>query len=68
MFTEGSCLKGYGSNRPCQRKHGANPEAIGCWYNEAFGDTCKATGTCPYNHAFPRKPLEQSPVERLDTA
>ena len=53
MFTEGSCLKGYGSNRPCQRKHGANPEAIGCWYNEAFGDTCKATGTCPYNHAFP---------------
>ena len=53
MFTEGSCLKGYGSNRPCQRKHGANPEAIGCWYNEAFGDTCRAAGTCPYNHAFP---------------
>ena len=53
-FGEGRCLKGYGGIRPCQRKHGANPEAVGCWYNEAFGDACQEQGgKCPYNHAFP---------------
>ena len=52
LFGEGRCLKGYLGNRPCQRKHGTNPEAVGCWYNEAFGDVCAAQG-CPYNHTFP---------------
>ena len=55
LFTLGKCMKGYGTNRPCQRKHG-DASAIGCYFHEGeFPITGACTGgeECPYNHTFP---------------
>ena len=55
LFALGKCMKGYGSNRPCQRKHG-DPSAVGCYFNEeGFPITGACTGgtLCPYNHSLP---------------
>lgn len=71
LFALGKCMLGYGSNRPCQRKHG-DPTAVGCYYNEAefpITGACRGGDLCPYNHAFPNAlRVEQRGATALEAA